>query len=405
MTAATTTDTEPNSGVDLAEEVQAEPNPLDRLWMPAPADWYTTAPPARRWLFRDGRQPDAPGVFPLGKAGQLVAAGGVGKTMSLVSLARAVTLGSPWLGTFPCSEPGPVALVLGEEDAEEAHRRIYNEARRSGAPPAGSIVVVPLAGVNCALLGRDTCGNPVETPFAAWLRERIAASGIDFRLIVVDPMSRFAGLEAEKDNAIGTRYVQICESLTTPTRSVLSSHHTPQSARGKGATEAPRGRGVTAAFDGFRWEAALASEDVAGADEHLREIVRLTFTKSNYSKKPEPLLLRRGDYGALLPLDETDRELLAEAKASASERPRQEAKTRKQQAEIAADVSAITKYVVEHPGCSVRAARAAAVRDNAGRWLRAVDAMGEDLRANGGPMSTLEHGKPGRLTFHGEASE
>ncbi|HEY1958604.1 MAG TPA: AAA family ATPase [Polyangiaceae bacterium] len=294
----------------------APASPWDRIWTPAPDEWFTTAPPVRRWLFRDSRRDGSPGVFPLGKAGQLLAAGGVGKTMALVALARAVASGGRWLGSFACAEPGAVLLALGEEDAEECHRRLHNEARRNGAPPSGSIVVLPLHGLSCALLEQDTGGNPMETPFAGWLRERLASA--DFRLVVVDPMSRFAGIDAETSNRLATRYVQTIESFTSPTRSALSSHHTPLAARGKHAIEAPRARGVTAGFDGFRWECSLAAETLKLDDpaerEALGEIVTLTFTKSNYSRKPAPLTLRRDDHGALVPLDDADAQIVADAR-------------------------------------------------------------------------------------------
>ena len=317
MTQAVSDDDIPPSGVHLEAEIPPEPPPWDRLWTPAPDEWFKKAPPPRRWLFRDTRQQGSPGVFPLGKAGQLVAAGGVGKTMALVSLARAVATGSNWFDTFSCTEPGPVLLLLGEEDIEECHRRLYNMAKREGAPPSGSIVVVPLAGHPCAMLESDGIG-PVETAFTAWLRERVATRN-DWRLILVDPMSRFAGVDAEKDNALGTRFVQTCESFAMPDRSMLISHHTPQTARGKNAIEAPRGRGVTAAFDGFRWEAALSSDAISLDDiaqrQRLGEIVTLQFTKSNYSRKPDPLLLRRDEHGALVPIDSIDRDIIAQAKS------------------------------------------------------------------------------------------
>src|SRR6185312_4993998 len=218
-----------------SDDTDTEPPPqlppsIDDLTVPVVREWLTEPPAARAWLLSDKRT--SKGVLPLGKAGQLIAEGGAGKTMALVQLALAVATGADWLGTFSVEKKGRVLLVLGEEDAEEARRRVYNASRGTdpGSVPPGSIVVVPLAGKPCSMLEHDEHSNPTETRFLHGLREYIKAG--TWSLIIIDPLSRFAGLDAEKDNAEATRFVQACESLCTLSgATVLVAHHTDKASR------------------------------------------------------------------------------------------------------------------------------------------------------------------------------
>ncbi len=302
------------------------PAPWDALLSPSTNEWFTTAPAARKWLLRDKRRPNAEGFLPLGKAVQLIAAGGVGKTMAIVQLAQAVATGQEWFGTFPVSSPGPVLMLLGEEDAEEVHRRMYNSAQLlKRAPEAGSIVAVPLAGVACAMLAHDTSGNPIETEFLRWVRS--VAGTKPWKLIVIDPLSRFAGLDAEKDNAEGTRFVQAIESLSTAMGATsLVAHHTNKTGRGNGVeVGGEAGRGSSSLHDGFRWQASLGLQTVklgsSEERERLGQVVTFAVTKSNYSRKGEPLLLRYSEHGgALVPLDAVDLELLGNARNNGEEK-------------------------------------------------------------------------------------
>ncbi len=243
----------------LVDTVDREASAAPGVAIDVPAAWYSERPPARTWLLRDVRRPDSRGVLPLGKVGQLIAEGGAGKTMALCQLAVAVATGTAWLGAFGVQKPGRVLLALGEEDAEEAQRRLYAARAASPAvraPEPGAIVVMPLAGVAASMLELDDRGNLVETPWLTEFRSYVRAG--DFRLVVVDPLSRFAGPTAEKDNAAGTRFVQALESLVSPTSTVLNGHHTNKGARGaNGKVDGTSGRGSTSLYDGARWQCVL----------------------------------------------------------------------------------------------------------------------------------------------------
>lgn len=276
--------------------------PLEQLWVPI-GQWgaLSVQPAPRKWLLT---RPDdetngvtTKGVLPLGKAGMLYADGGTGKTYALIQLAISVAVGRRWLDYFNTPHQGRVLLALAEEDREELHRRLYEVARAMRLTDeqerlAGErVVALPLAGVSACLMTPDGA----DSSFLESLRKQLAA-GQDWRLVVIDPLSRFAGAEAEKDNAAATRFVQQVESLLAapggPT--VLVSHHSKKPANGgvSAGASAHNARGASALGAGFRWTAELERMGDAGA--------RFTVTKSNYAPHGRPVhLTREGDSGCL----------------------------------------------------------------------------------------------------------
>ncbi len=261
-------------------------------------------------------------MLPLGKAGVLSAEGGAGKTQALVQLAIAVITGRPWLGHFAIGADAVgrrVLLALGEEDLEETHRRVYDVARALGLAPdereavARLLVVLPLAGEPVALLRRGALGGLEETPELVALRRLLTetAGPEGWALVVVDPLSRWCGPDAEADNGAATRTVQALESLVRapggPT--VLAAAHSSKLARRAGSVDT---RGVTGITDGLRWEGTLRVQD----DE-----VYFRQAKSNYSRPmPESreVQLVRGAEGVLRvpsPAEVRDREASALAHA------------------------------------------------------------------------------------------
>ena len=295
----------------------------------APGLVHDARRPPRKWLLRDSRH-NGEGVLPFGKVGLLVAEGGAGKTMAVVQLAIAVARGTPWLGTFDVPNPGKVLVILGEEDAEEVHRRTHRAVRLpdGAAPPReGAIVTLPLTGVACPMIEDGGDGR-----FLVWLREYVSKTG-PYSLIVADPVSRFCGPDAERDNAAGTRFCQALESLVTPSggASVLGGHHVNKQSRGSGATlDASSARGSSAIVDGVRWVSTIAIENIPNAA--IDTVLTFAIPKTNYAKKPPPLELRYSDGGVLVPLGESDRETADKARDEADprarkERKREEAKT------------------------------------------------------------------------------
>jgi regulatory protein RepA len=293
----------PPIDIEAETEAKAKP-PWESRIVVVPEDGYTTPPPPRQWLLRDGRNESREGVFPAGKVGLLAAAGGVGKTMVVTQLTIAVATATRWLGAFDVPRPGKVLLALGEEDGQEVHRRIYRAAREAGhTPPEGSITVLPLAGMSCRMVDGDD-----DAPFLVWLRDYLKKTG-PYALVVIDPVSRFAGADTEKDNAAATRFVAALESIIEPSggASILGSHHTNQSSRKDGATvDATSVRGVSAIVDGSRWVSVVQVERITDEDK-VESVVTLSIAKSNYSMIAAPVVLRYGEGGVLVPMSADER--------------------------------------------------------------------------------------------------
>ena len=186
-------------------------------------------PPAPRWLLTRGSK----GVLRRGKTGMLAGEGGIGKSALLCGLALAVATGREWLGVFGVPEPGHVLLAMGEEDEEEMLRRLYHTSRAmdlSGDErrlAEERIAALPLAGKPCNLLAGPE-GDQEDSAFLASVKRRAAETGVEWSLVLLDPLSRFAGSGTEASNEAATRFVQATESLSfLPGRpTVLVAHHT-----------------------------------------------------------------------------------------------------------------------------------------------------------------------------------
>lgn len=307
----------------------AEPKrePWEGQWTNLDGDYLARAPQPRDWLLKQG----AEGLFPAGKCGLLVAPGGVGKTMALAQLALAIASGFDWLGRdggrqgYSVPKRGKVLLVLGEEDREEAHRRLYAAAQNRQAfafadaaeleheafaeerraEAAARITLLTLAGMPCSFISRaDRYNEPTTSSFLDAFRAKLEreAGEEGWRAIIIDPLSRFAGLDAETDNACATRFVQAIEKLATVKGhpGIVVSHHTAKVARSDKdfGADAAAARGSSALVDGFRWVANL----VRLGDG----VVRFGVSKSNYGAHGEPIHLRREEGGALVRMTEDE---------------------------------------------------------------------------------------------------
>jgi RecA-family ATPase len=273
--------------------------------------WLKTKPPEPRWLLNaeDGKT----GLLRLGKVGMLAAAGAVGKTHAAIQLSLAVGSGTRWLDTYPVATPGRVLLALGEEDAEEIHRRLYYAGQNLGMKPeeleraAANIVALPLAGRGVPLVTDTGYGRTERTERTTFFHELVRLLGAhEWSLLIFDPMSRFAGADAEKDNAAATRLVEAFEELAkvkgNPT--VLMCHHTTKGARredGDGQ-EATAARGASALTDGVRFVMTLESRRWSGKGnkpKDLPKLLDLHVPKMNHTEEPGGITLIRGSHGEL----------------------------------------------------------------------------------------------------------
>lgn len=336
-------------------------SPIETLWDLSPPEWMAREMPTPRLYLL--LNPDGSGMLPRNKAGTFTAQGGIGKTMAIVQLALSVATGRPWLGHFIVDPNAPkrVLLLLGEEDREEVYRRLYyaaagmNLSDEEWQAACSLIIAVPLAGKPTPLLSlsRDVVA---ETYHLAALRSLLEAEG-GWGLVVLDPLARFAGVDAESSNLLATRFVQAVEALCDvpggPTLLVVG--HSSKNARKEGKADA---RGVTALTDGFRWHATLTP---LPKDDALNGCV-FTVEKNNYGVPIEPLTLVRRDHGILSTASEAERSARA---AAATEKLIQCQKEKERTKETADEermnelVSRVVAIVTERPGVNNSSLRGA----------------------------------------------
>lgn len=325
-----------------------------------PLGWYATDAPAREYLIYDSRTELAPtGIIPRGEVMILSAEGGCGKTTLAIDLGLAVACGGQLYDALTVRSRGRVLIVIGEEDADEAHRRLYKAASDRGQPPPESVVVMPMKGIVCAMLDKDDN----ELPFLVELREYLRATG-PYDLVVIDPISRFCGPKAETDNAAGTRFIQALESLIPSSggATILGSSHTNKDARALDAKGAKvkvgtaSNRGSTAITDGARCVVTLTEQPNG---------LTVRFTKANYSKKAEPIELHFDERGVLVAGAD-------EARSSETDVPRGNTLTRR--------AAKAVRYIREHePVEGGRELRQAVASNNSSIWTAIVTKLGRAL--------------------------
>jgi hypothetical protein len=227
--------------------------------------------------------------MPAGRLGIVASPGGKGKTALLMHLAGHVAAGQTWCG-LEVVRPGAVALVLGEEDLGECHRRLRRAweqmSTQARQDAAARTLVLPLAGTGDNRLVRELPGGVEKSPRAeelvAYLQAAAPKDG--WSLVVVDPFSRFSGMHAEVDNASATSTMAALEELTKLPGgpAVLVTHHTRKRGNegGSGIDLVELVRGASAIKDAARWVAMLDA-DPSGEDGKGRAVLRVL--KSNYT--------------------------------------------------------------------------------------------------------------------------
>jgi hypothetical protein len=272
------------------------------------SDWgnMLDEPEREDWLLTD----DITGkpALPLGRTSILAAAGGTGKTTVLVQLSISVALGVAWCG-FRIESPGMVCLCCAESDEKLMKRQVWRamnalELTDEERVTVGQrLVVIPLEGVEVNMI-RGEGGNIERTEFLERFRRGLVQRSKDARqllsLVILDPLSRFAGSDTEKDNAAATRFIQAIETLTKlpGTPAVMCAHHSSKvtAGNGKGPPVSPA-RGVSAIRDGVRSMIGLTrhkAESVVG--------VYMECDKSNEAPHFESrwLVQQQGDRGGTL---------------------------------------------------------------------------------------------------------
>ncbi|MBL8722520.1 MAG: bifunctional DNA primase/polymerase [Planctomycetes bacterium] len=272
-------DDAPNQDDPALQPFYAAWRPLRSLdEAPPPVDYLLRLPTKHGEPVPPGSLGD--GFLRRGVVASLVGQGGVGKTMAMLQLAIAIAIGDRWLGYFPAPlQRGRVLIMLGEEDAEEAHRRLYWATRNLSPADRRAVeqqvVVVGLRGGQFPLLEQPKPGRTCPTIYFNTLEQVLhkRAGEHGWAAVLIDPLSRFAGIDTDLSNANGTAVVQVLERLTTApgNPSVVAGIHSSKASRQQGQTAVVRG--ASALTDGVRLEMTLSRDG---------EQVRLATSKTNY---------------------------------------------------------------------------------------------------------------------------
>lgn len=308
-----------------------------------------------------------------GSAGILAGRGGVGKSWAALDLAVAVATDAPkWLG-FDVVTHGRVVYVAAEDPADVIDGRLFDlmrhrgagltvEARAQlGAKLSKRLRVVSLADADPELLRVWRVSRPMgvneeveaglrssartedggrtpnltetktmpsallEAMRADLLRAREAGEGVT--LVVMDPLSRLGGSDAETDNAVAARLMRALGGLAADSgAAVVVCHHvTKGSAKSEDPADGSEVRGASAILDGARWGASLtAGKASLTVDKREVQPVTLAITKTSYGRGVPLTKLRRTGWGGLeeVPRDETPKDSEArEAKKAAPKGP------------------------------------------------------------------------------------
>lgn len=253
-----------------------------------------------------------------GIVGMLVGSGGVGKTHALAQLAISITTGIPWFGKYPIEKTGYVFMGMGENSEEDIHRLLRKAVKKlfreqtsfldenSLLEASKKLAVASFNGLDSSFIYK---GNPTQSYdlLLHELKEKEPKEG--WSCIILDPISRFLGADAETDNASATRFIALLEKLTLELEghpTVLFGHHMSKNAQAARNTGQAAARGSSAITDGVRWQAnlekvykTLNSEE----EEYELDQIILRGVKSNFTAILPSLKLKKDEDGILFAQD------------------------------------------------------------------------------------------------------
>jgi RecA-family ATPase len=244
--------------------------------------WDEERAPRREWAVYDR--------IPLRQVTLLTGEGAVGKSILLMQLLVAASLGREWLDTMP--EPGPALYLGAEDDADELHRRIGAIASHYGAKVsqfADLLHLMSFAGEDAVLGVSDRNGRIVPTTLFQQLKE--AACDIRPRLIGIDTVSDvFAG--EENDRAQVRQFIGMLRGIAISAGAAVVIVGHPSLTGIKTGTGLS---GSTAWHNSVRGRAYFkiaATEKDETPDPGLRQ---LEFQKNQYGPLPNSILVRWRD--------------------------------------------------------------------------------------------------------------
>lgn len=247
-----------------------------------------------------------------GVTGMIAGIGGVGKTHLLAQLGLCIASGSPFLGKFPISSPGSVFMGFSENNDDAIHGLIRKTSKQILKPSSTPdfeekeqfdlisqrLHVMSFLGVKTSLIFK---GSPTNA-YNGLLKSIVSNEPSEgWSCIILDPISRFIGADAETDNASATEFMELLDKITSSVRgnpTVIIGHHMNKSGLGKSVTDQGAARGSSAITDAVRFQFNL--ERVLNKDEKtVRDKVILRMVKSNFTQLHDEIALTKDELGCL----------------------------------------------------------------------------------------------------------
>lgn len=262
---------------------------------------YFLVEPPRKAMLLDYAN-NSIGFLPKGIVGMLVGGGGVGKTHLLSQLAISVATGTPFLDMYTptahcgINSQGNVFFGLGENGDEDIHRLLFKASKHlRKKEPTFLAEDNILASASKRIATFSFCGQQASfiengkpsiyfREFKFRLEEIAPENG--WTLIILDPVSRLMGVDAETDNAAATQFIALLEELTidlpgNPT--ILFAHHTNKASLQGSSQNQSAARGSSALTDGVRWQCNYSKESPD------TNIAVLRMTKTNFTALMEDI--------------------------------------------------------------------------------------------------------------------
>lgn len=244
--------------------------------------WDSCPVPEQEWIVRDR--------LPRRQTALFSGEGAIGKSMTMLYLSAACSLGRDWLGSVP--EMGPALFIDAEDEEPVIHRRLSSIVHHYGCRYSdlinGGLHLISLAGQDTVMAQASRNGKIEPTPLYNLIHQACA----DIKPVIIGLASSanfFAGNEINRSEV--QQFIGLLTKLAIVANGsvVLLSHpsitgaHTNSGLSGSTAWHAS----VRARF--FMRSVKKDDEDTESDTTDMREIV---FKKSNYGPLADSMILQ-----------------------------------------------------------------------------------------------------------------
>lgn len=252
------------------------------------------------------------GLIPLNVAGTLYSPGGMGKSTLAIDLCLRIAIAeefkTKWLGQFPINEGGRIVYLSAEDPENILHHRIFEltsqlaielgvEKKDLDILVEKNFSIINTLGNLSTLFTRESNHVIKATDEYDKIKNTITTE-INIRLIVIDPKSRFSGLD-ENDNSIVAQEVKHYEQFSRLANANLLILHHNNKGSSTNSNIYSSYRGASAFLDCLRFGLHLyrpSNETLRNNNIEIdpsSEYLFLETTKQNYCKQNGKIRIRR----------------------------------------------------------------------------------------------------------------